>query len=57
MLKKLIQKFKVEIKIVKVEDSIKPTQSDYSKLKGCTKCNCPLFPGEIMCPDCLTPIM
>lgn len=22
----------------------------------CSKCGCPLFKGEIMCPDCLTPV-
>lgn len=25
------------------------------KVTHCPKCNCMLFPDEIMCPDCLTP--
>lgn len=25
-------------------------------VKRCPKCNCPVFYGEEMCPDCLTPI-
>lgn len=25
-------------------------------VRRCPKCNCPIFDGEIMCPDCLTPI-
>lgn len=27
-----------------------------AKIKYCVKCGCMLFPGEIMCPDCLTPV-
>lgn len=26
-----------------------------AKVVCCSKCMCPLFEGEIMCPDCLTP--
>ena len=25
-------------------------------VRRCPKCNCPIFDGEEMCPDCLTPI-
>ena len=25
-------------------------------VRSCPKCNCPIFDGEEMCPDCLTPI-
>ena len=25
-------------------------------VRMCPKCNCPIFDGEEMCPDCLTPI-
>lgn len=52
MIVKLIKKINVKIKEVQIEDSLRP---DYSKLVGCLKCGCPLFPEEQMCPDCLTP--
>lgn len=50
MIKKLKQLF---------NEAIKPEQkgSYYNSLPKCPKCGCPLFPGEIMCPDCLYPVM
>ena len=60
MLKKLLQKFNVEIKTIQAEDTNKPTiisgQSYYSN-KYCSKCDCALFLDEIMCPDCLNPVI
>lgn len=44
MLRRFIQKIKAENK---------PKEP----FKGsCSKCHCLLFKGEIMCPDCLTPV-
>ena len=54
MFKKLMKKFNAEIKEVKVENS---TKTNYYKLKRCNKCGCTLFTDEIMCPDCLNPIL
>ena len=50
MIKKLKQLF---------NKAIKPEQkgSYYNSLPKCPKCGCPLFPSEIMCPDCLYPVM
>ena len=50
MIKKLKQLF---------NEAIKPEQkgSYYNSLPKCPKCGCPLFPSEIMCPDCLYPVM
>lgn len=38
---------------------IKPEHkgSYYNSLSQCPKCACPLFTGEIMCPDCLQPVL
>lgn len=30
--------------------------SYYNSLNICKNCGCPLFPSEIMCPDCLNPV-
>lgn len=50
MIKKLKQLF---------NEAIKSEQkgSYYNSLPQCPKCGCPLFPSEIMCPDCLYPVM
>lgn len=49
MIEKLKQLFNI---------AIKPEQqgSYYNSLTLCNKCECPLFPNEIMCPDCLNPV-
>lgn len=52
MIKKLKQLFN---KAIKSEPEHKG--SYYNSLPKCPKCGCPLFPGEIMCPDCLYPVM
>lgn len=31
--------------------------SYYNSLPQCPQCGCSLFPEEIMCPDCLNPIL
>lgn len=46
MIKKLKQLFN---KAIKSEQK----GSYYNSLPKCSKCGCPLFPSEIMCPDCL----
>lgn len=50
MIKKLKQLF---------NEAIKSEQkgSYYNSLTKCPKCGCYLFQDEIMCPDCLYPIM
>ena len=52
MIKKLKQLFN---KAIKTEPEHKG--SYYNSLPQCPKCGCPLFPSEIMCPDCLYPVM
>ena len=52
MIKKLKQLFN---KAIKSEPEHKG--SYYNSLPKCPKCGCPLFPGEIMCPDCVYPVM
>lgn len=50
MIKKLKQLFN---EVIKSEQK----GSYYNSLPQCPKCGCPLFPSEIMCPDCLYPVM
>lgn len=52
MIKKLKQLFN---KAIKLEPEHKG--SYYNSLPKCPKCGCPLFPSEIMCPDCLNPLL
>ena len=52
MIKKLKQLFTKAIKTEPEHEG-----SYYNSLPKCPKCGCPLFPGEIMCPDCLYPVM
>lgn len=60
MFKKLLQKFNVEITNVQAEDTHMPTipsGQSYYKYKYCSKCGCALFTEEIMCPNCLNPVV
>lgn len=41
--------------IIKIIKSEKKQKTSEFKVVSCKKCMCPLFPDEIMCPDCLTP--
>lgn len=50
MLEKLKQLFN---KVIKSEQK----GSYYNSLPKCLKCGCTLFPSEIMCPNCLYPVM
>lgn len=50
MIKKLKELFNTVIK----EEA---KGSYYNSLTQCPKCGCSLFHEEIMCPDCLNPVM
>lgn len=53
MIKKLKQLFNTEIKTEPEHEG----SYYYNSLPKCPKCGCPLFPSEIMCPDCLYPVI
>jgi hypothetical protein len=49
MIQKLKQLFNEAIK--------QEHKGSYYTLTECPKCRCGLFPSEIMCPDCLYPVI